>query len=138
AVIHQRKGDTQAAIRDYETALRYNPQYQPARDALRRLGGADTTSAPKSDAEKRAFALAERASQAARRGDYAEAMRGLDEAQKIAPRYALVYQYRSNVAYLMGDRKAAVDALKMGLRIEPDNALFQENLRRIQQAPPHR
>lgn len=136
AVIHQRKGDTAAAIRDYEAALRYNPQYQPARDALKRLGGSDTVSAPKTGEEKRAFALAEKASQAARRGDYTEAMRSLDEALKIAPRYALVYQYRSNVAYLMGDRKGAVEALRKGLEIEPDNALFQENLRRIQQAPP--
>jgi len=135
AVIHQRKGDVPAAIRDYETALRYNPQYQPARDALRKLKAGDDIGAPKTDSERRAFALAEKASQSARRGAYDEAMKDLDEAEKIAPRYALVYQYRSNVAYLMGDRKAAADALRKGLEIEPDNALFRENLRRIQQAP---
>ena len=136
AVIHQRKGDTAAAIRDYETALRYNPQYQPAREALTRLKGSDSVSPPRTDAEKQAFALAERASQKTRRGDYKDAMRDLDEARKIAPKYALIYQYRSNVAYLMGDRAAAIEALKTGLAIEPDNALFQENLRRLQQASP--
>jgi tetratricopeptide (TPR) repeat protein len=136
AVIHQRKGDTQAAIRDYEAALRYNPDYQPARDALKRLKGSAATSSPSTETERRAFDVAERASRSARRGDYKEAMGLLDEAETIAPRYALVYQYRSNVAYLMGDRAGAIEALKKGLAIEPDNALFQENLRRMRQAPP--
>jgi len=136
AVIHQRKGDNEAAIKDYETALRYDPQYEPARESLRRLRGTDRVSEPKTPTEKRAYDLAERASQAARRGDYAMAMRDLDEAQKIAPRYALVYQYRSNVSYLMGDRKGAIEALRKGIEIEPDNALFRENLRRLQESSP--
>jgi tetratricopeptide (TPR) repeat protein len=136
AVIHERKGDTAAAIRDYETALRYNPQYQPAREGLIRLKGSDRVSPPRSESEKQAFTLAERASLKARRGDYADAMRDLDEAGRIAPKYALVYQYRSNVAYLMGDRSGAIDALKKGLALEPDNALFRENLRRLQEHPP--
>jgi hypothetical protein len=42
-----------------------------------------------------------------------------------------VYQYRSNVAYLMGDREAAIEALRRGLEAEPDNALFRENLKRL-------
>ncbi len=62
-------------------------------------------------------------------------MKKLDEAQRIAPRYALIYQYRSNVAYLMGDRAAAVEALRKGLELEPDNALFQENLKNLQNMP---
>lgn len=135
AVIHERKGDVGAAVADYETALRYSPQYEPARASLRRLQGSDKVFEPKTDAEKRAYALADQASQAARRGAYAEAMKKLDEAQKIAPRFALVYQYRSNVAYLMGDRAGAVAALEQGLRIEPDNVLFKENLRRLRQQP---
>ena len=61
-------------------------------------------------------------------------MRLLDEAEALAPKYALVHQYRSNVAYLMGDRAAAIAALKKGLAIEPDNALFRENLRRLESA----
>ena len=58
-------------------------------------------------------------------------MRTLAEAERIAPDVALIYQYRSNVAYLMGDRKAAMAALERGLKLEPDNALFKENLRRL-------
>ena len=61
-------------------------------------------------------------------------MKQLDEAQRIAPNLALLYQYRSNVAYLMGDRQAAIAALRQGLRLEPDNALFRENLKRLEQA----
>src|SRR5262249_54927962 len=29
AVIHERRGETAAAIKDYQTAVRYNPQYDP-------------------------------------------------------------------------------------------------------------
>ena len=47
-------------------------------------------------------------------------MKHLDEAERVAPHYALVQQYRSNVAYLMGDRAAAIAALKKALALEPD------------------
>jgi hypothetical protein len=59
-------------------------------------------------------------------------MRLLDEASRMAPRLALVYQYRANVAYLNGDTPAAVAALKRGLELEPDNLLFRENLKNLQ------
>ena len=134
AVIHERRGEPEAAIRDYQTAVRYNPSYEPSRRALARLG-ASLPQAPRSDAEKTAAALAEEAAGAARRGDYAEAGRKLDEAERVAPRFALVYQYRANVAYLRGDRTAAIAALEKGLKLEPDNALFRENLKRLEQQP---
>jgi tetratricopeptide (TPR) repeat protein len=134
AVIHERRGERDAAVRDYQTAVRYNPQYEPSRRALARLGAA-LPQAPRSDAEKRAAALAEEAAGAARRGDYADAGRKLDEAARIAPRFALVYQYRANVAYLRGDRAGAIAALQAGLKLEPDNALFRENLKRLETTP---
>jgi len=59
-------------------------------------------------------------------------MRLLDEASRLAPRLALVYQYRANVAYLKGDTLAAMASLKRGLEIEPDNVLFRENLKNLQ------
>jgi len=43
-----------------------------------------------------------------------------------------VFHYRANVAFLMGDRAAAIAALERALAIEPDNALFRENLARLQ------
>lgn len=136
AVIHERRSDLGAAARDYRTALRYNPRYEPSRQALTRLQGTDHLFEPETPARRRALALAQEASLAARRGGYAEAMRLLDEAGAAAPDFALVYQYRSNVAYLMGDRAGAIAALRKGLALEPDNALFQVNLRRLEEAPP--
>jgi tetratricopeptide (TPR) repeat protein len=124
-------GDTAAAIADYRTALRYNPQYEPARLALRRLGATETSREAPDPAEQRATELAEEAALAAKRGDYAGAARLLDEAEREAPRFPLVHQYRSNVAYLMGDVEGAKRALRRGLELEPDNQLFLENLRRL-------
>ena len=90
---------------------------------------------PRSDAEKRAVALAEEAAGAARRGDYAEANRKLDEAVRVAPGLPLLYQYRANVAYLRGDTAGAIAALEGGLKVDPGNALFAENLKRLRQTP---
>jgi len=58
-------------------------------------------------------------------------MQQLDEAERIAPSYALVQQYRANVAFLMGDRARATAALEKALEIEPDNALYKSNLARL-------
>jgi len=132
-VILERRGEKDAAIEEYRTALRYGPRYEPARQALERLTGDDDARAPRSDAERRASALAENASQAARRGDYGEAMKQLAEAERLAPDYSLVYQYQSNVAYLMGDLAAAIAALEKALALEPDNALFKANLARLRE-----
>ena len=135
AVIHERQGQPDLAIADYSTALRYAPDYEPSRTALLRLTGSASANAPQSQAEQQAGFLAEKASLAARRGDYDTALTLLDRAEEIAPRYSLVQQYRSNVAYLMGDREAAIAALERALEIEPDNALFQENLKRLKEGP---
>jgi predicted AlkP superfamily phosphohydrolase/phosphomutase/predicted TPR repeat methyltransferase len=135
AVIYERRGEVQAAVKDYQAALRYNPQYAPSRQALARLGAAQRVMAPETPQEEEAYRIAEEAGSFARRGDYGTAMARLDEAQRIAPRFALIYQYRANVAYLMGDKEAAVAALQKGLELEPDNALFRENLRRLRETP---
>ena len=63
-------------------------------------------------------------------------MAQLDEAQRMAPDLALVHQYRSNVAFLKGDRAAAIAALEKALALEPDNALFRTNLERLRSAKP--
>ena len=133
AVIWERRGETQRAIDDYTTALRYQPGYEPSRIALRRLTGQADVRAPRSEKEARAAHLTEQASQAARRGQYQEAMALLDQAQEAAPNYVVVYQYRSNVAYLMGQHDRAIQALEKALEIEPDNALFRENLKRLRE-----
>jgi len=130
-VILERQGKPQEAAKQYATALRYNSDYEPSRAALVRLTGSANVNRPRTDAEKLAATLAERASTEARKGDYQGAMKTLDEAEKIAPRFAMVHQYRSNVAFLMGDRARAIAALETALEIEPDNALFRTNLQRL-------
>jgi len=130
-VILERQGKQDAAVEQYRTAIRYRPGYEPSRQALLRLTGSADVRAPRSEGEKRAYTLAEAASQAARRGDYAEAMRTLAEAERLAPDYVLVHQYRSNVAYLMGDVPGAIAALERALALEPENALFEANLARL-------
>jgi predicted AlkP superfamily phosphohydrolase/phosphomutase/Flp pilus assembly protein TadD len=132
----ERLGRKDEAIRQYRTAVRYRPQYEPSRQALVRLTGSADVNAPRTDAERRAFRLAEDAAAAARRGDYGGADRLLAEAERAAPRYVLVHQYRSNVAYLAGDRPGAVRALEKALALEPDNALFRSNLARLRDASP--
>jgi tetratricopeptide (TPR) repeat protein len=131
--ILERQGKRTEAVAAYRAALRYEPGYTPSREALQRLGAAGEDDAPRNPNQQLARKLAEQASQTARRGDYAAAMKTLDEAARIAPRYALVQHYRANVAYLMGDRAGAIAALRKALEIEPDNALFQTNLKRLEQ-----
>ncbi len=123
-----------AAIAEYRTALRYRPDYAPSTVSLRRLTGSAEVGGPHTPAEQLATLLAQRASDAARRGDYPGAMAQLDEAQRLAPDLALVHQYRSNVAFLKGDRAAAIAALEKALALEPDNALFRINLERLRSA----
>jgi tetratricopeptide (TPR) repeat protein len=132
----ERLGRHDDAVAAYRTALRYDAGYEPSRRALARLGAPADVHGPRTDAERLAARLAERASGAARRGDYAEATKILDEAARIAPRYALVHQYRANVAYLAGDRAAAISALRRALEHEPDNALFRTNLERLERELP--
>ena len=133
--ILEKRGDPKAAAREYQTALRYAPDYEPSRSALARLGGGvAATGEPKTANEKLASALAEQAHQAALRGDYAGATQKLDEAERIAPRFALVAHYRANVAYLQGDRAGAIKALRRAVELEPDNPLFRTNLERLERA----
>jgi Flp pilus assembly protein TadD len=128
----ERLGRRDEAIAAYREAVRYRGDYEPSLAALARLGVAATLQAPPaSGADLRAAALAEEASQLARRGAYADALARLAEAARLAPQLALVCQYESNVAYLAGDRPRAMRALERCLALEPDNALFRTNLERL-------
>jgi tetratricopeptide (TPR) repeat protein len=133
AVLLEREGKRDDAIAEYRAALRYHPDYEPSRTALARLGVSVGASRPRDPQQERARQLAAQAEQAARRGAYDEALAALAEADRLAPRDGLLAQYRANVAYLKGDRAAAIAALERGLEIEPDNQLFRQNLRRLQQ-----
>ncbi len=133
--VYERQGKREAAIREYRTAVRYNPSYEPSRNALIRLTGSADVNPPRSPQQREAARLAEQAAQAARHGDYAQASRLLDSAEKLAPDYVIVHQYRANVAYLSGDRRGAIRALERALALEPNNALYRANLARLKEAP---
>lgn len=135
AVLHEKAGERDRAVADYREALRYAPDYAPSRQALERMGAGPDGDPVRDAQEIRAAQLAEAASLAARRGDYGEAMSLLDRAEAEAPRLALVHQYRSNVAFLMGDIEAARAALRKALEIEPDNVLYKTNLERLASTP---
>ena len=135
-VLFERLNRKDDAIAAYRTAVRYDPSYEPSRAALQRLTGSPSVMAPQTEAENRAATLCEQAADAAKRGDYVEAKRLIGEAVAAAPAYPLVYQYSANVAFLAGDRAAAIAALQKGLELEPGNALFQQNLRYLERAEP--
>ena len=120
----------------YRNAVRCDPRYEPARRALLRLTGSEAPDPPSSDAERRAFELAQQAADTARRGDYAGAKRLLEEAGRLAPRYPLVHQYQSNVAFLQGDVPAAIAALEKASALQPENVLYRENLARLAKGTP--
>ncbi len=132
--ILERQGRQGEAVAQYRTALRYAPAYEPSQAALERLTGTSQVGGPASAEEARAFAIAQQAAGAARHGDYAAAATLLAEAEQAAPGYALVQQYRANVAWLAGDLPTAMAAMRRALELEPDNALYRVNLERLEQA----
>lgn len=132
AVIQERLGEPAKAVEDYRRALLYSPRYEPSLAAFQRLTGQSDVRAPKNEREAQAAELVRRASLEARRGKYEEALVLLIQAEEAAPSFVLTYQYRSNVAYLMGDVSMGIAALEKALELEPDNALFKRNLRQLQ------
>ena len=133
--IYERQGKTEAAVREYQTALQYDPGYAPARRALIQLRGGLPERDWTSPDQQRALELAEQARSATLRGDYEGALQRLDEAERLAPNLARVHHYRANVAFLMGDRTGAIEALRRAIELEPDNPLHRTNLERLQAGP---
>jgi predicted AlkP superfamily phosphohydrolase/phosphomutase/Flp pilus assembly protein TadD len=132
--VYERLGKPEQAVKEYRTAVRYSPTYEPSRKALARLTGSAEVNQPRNPQERDAARLADQASQAARRGNYAEATRLLNEAEKLAPDYVLIHQYRANVAYLSGDKRGAIRALERALQLDPGNELYRANLARLRDA----
>lgn len=132
-VLLERMGRGGPAVEQYRTAVRYRPDFEPSREALRRLTGSAEVRAPRGEAEARAAELCEAAADAARRGAYPEAFARIDEARQLAPDFVLVHQYESNVAYLAGDRARAIAAIERALALEPGNALFRHNLAQLRE-----
>ena len=138
-VIHERKGDTKSAVSAYREALRYSPEYEPSTQALVRLTGSALRPAQSADPDEgKALTLAGQAAASAQRGDYERADTLLAEAEALAPDYAVVYQYKSNVAYLKNDLAEALGALERAVELEPDNMLFKQNLEYLRSRVPNK
>ncbi|RMG47502.1 MAG: hypothetical protein D6718_03500 [Acidobacteria bacterium] len=132
AVLAERRGDLRRALELYGEVMRYYPDYEPTRTALERLLGPEgMQEAAQAGEDRRLWDLLNEAQLLARRGLFDEALDRLDRAQALAPDEPAVYQYRANVFVLTGQRDRAVAELRKGLELEPDNALFRENLRRL-------
>ena len=137
-VVLERLGDREGAIVAFRAAAQNDDTLTSARTALQRLTGSPLVYAPTTEQQARAAALAAEASGEARRGDYPRALELLAEAEQLWPDCPLVFQYRANVAYLMGDHLAALAALERAAALEPDNAAVRANLERLRRklAPP--
>ncbi len=133
AGLHEVLGDLEAAVADYRRALRYDADYAPSRRALDRLGMAPVGRQPATPEERSAALLLRDADDKVKRGDYDGAQVACDQARALAPDVAAVYQCQANVAYLKGDLVAFEHALEKAVELEPDNALFRENLRKLRE-----
>ncbi|MBZ0111503.1 MAG: alkaline phosphatase family protein [Thermoanaerobaculia bacterium] len=126
----ERAGNLEAAIADYRLALRYDAESRGARSALDRLKVPVARVAETAEERQVALWLREVAD-AGRHGDYAKASELLAKCESLLPNSAVVFQYRANIAYLQGDRPAAIEAMRKALELDPENAMLQKNLDRL-------
>jgi hypothetical protein len=82
-------------------------------------------------------ALCDQARQLIEEKQYGEAKRVLADAARRnrSPRSPLVYQYIANLGAITGELFTAVAAQKEGLRLAPQNPLYQQNLRNLLALP---
>ncbi len=130
-VVYERRGNRDQSIAAYREALRCAPDYQPAKDALIRLGYVRANK-ERTAQEQQALLLAEQARELTLKGSYEPALSLLDQAEKMAPNLALLQQYRANIAYSAGDEEMALRALRRGLDLDPGNLVLQRNLDHFQ------
>lgn len=131
-------GNNRQAYVDYKSALLFEPRLNAAEQGLERLGVSPLLHRPSNSEEKEAARLIQRALEATRVQDYDHALELLEQAEDAAPPYVVTYHVRANVYYLKGKIKEAIKALELALVVEPDNALFSQNLKRLKAEPPRK
>jgi protein O-mannosyl-transferase len=67
----------------------------------------------------------------AKRGRTQEALAALDEAEKINPRYEMIYVYRGNIALQAGDRAGALREYQHAVDVNPSNQAARDALVRV-------
>jgi tetratricopeptide (TPR) repeat protein len=67
----------------------------------------------------------------AKSGRVQEALQALAQAEKLNPRFEMIYVYRGNIAELAGDRAAAAREYQRALVIRPRSAAVQDALARV-------
>jgi predicted AlkP superfamily phosphohydrolase/phosphomutase/Tfp pilus assembly protein PilF len=137
-VLARKRGETEAALERFRTAVRLDPGHELARKELERLseGLARQALVPERGPQKKALELAREAAQLARRGGYEEAWALLERAEQLAPELPVIHRYQANVAYLRGDREEAIEALEKGLELRPNDVIFKENLEALRRSGP--
>ena len=119
-------GQREDAIRHYSRALALNPDHSSALKRLSVLGvGRHPLPGPE------ILALCEQARQAAEAGDLESALDQLERALELAPDSATPHRYRSNVYYLAGDPRRAMQALEAAVEAAPLDELARNNLKRL-------
>ncbi|MCB1054564.1 MAG: alkaline phosphatase family protein [Acidobacteria bacterium] len=132
-ILEEAAGDLEAAIADYRRAVRFDDKLKGPVKALERLGVPLVAAVASTPETVRSAQLLDQAREAAQRGDYDEAWSLLEEAESLTPEAPVVYQYKSNVAFLRGDRQGAIEALEKALELAPDDARLRANLRRLKE-----
>jgi predicted Zn-dependent protease len=64
---------------------------------------------------------------------YADALAALDTAEKIDPRFEIIYEYRGTVYFKQGDPARAAAEFRRGLAIEPANERLRGMLAQAEQ-----
>jgi Flp pilus assembly protein TadD len=67
----------------------------------------------------------------AKRGRTQEALSALDEAEKLNPRYEMIYVYRGNIALQAGDRAGALREYQHAVDVNPSNQAARDALLRV-------
>ena len=132
---NQQKGNYAAAIKDYDQAIKLNPEYANAynnrgivKDDLGDFAAAiaDYDEAIKLN-PKDANAYCNRGNAKSRLGDYNAAVADFSEAIRLNPKDAMVYNNRGITKARSGDYNAAVADFSEAIRLNPKDAMVYNN-----------
>jgi len=127
---HGTRRNLDAALTDYNEAIRLDPRYVPAlssrSEVHRQRGNLDAAMADLNEAirlnPRYAFALSSRGNLHRQRGNLDAAMADLNEAIRVNPQYAFAFSSRGNLHRQRGNLDAAMADYNEAIRLDPRNA----------------